>query len=114
MASKIHKWIEESILIALIAMNIFEVFGLLPGEIGFIKAIISMTGLGYVLFKASLTDIFFGVKHKSIDLFLILSYFMLIINKIVQFSNGLIHESHYWTDFFGAIVQNHIIIETIG
>jgi hypothetical protein len=114
MSVKLQKIIEELILVILISMNIFEVFGLLPGEAGFVKAIISMTGLGYVIYKASLSDLFFGQKSSFIDFVLITSYFLLIVNKIVQFSNVLVHESHYWKSFFEAIVINGVFIETIS
>ena len=67
--NSIQRWIEELILIVLIIINVLEFFGLTkfaeiiniyPGEIEFIKTIISMTGIAYVFFKVSPTKIFFG------------------------------------------------------
>lgn len=114
MGNKIQKIFEEIFLVILIGLNVFEIFNLLPSEAGFIKAIISMTGLGYVLYKASLSDLFFGNKQKIIDLLLLLSYFLLISNKIVQFSTELAFEAEYWGDFFAMIVQNQVNIEMIS
>ena len=80
----VQKVVEELILIVLILMNVFEFLGLLPGDAGFIKVIISMTALGYVLYKVSLSDIFFGTRNQNLDFALIISYFLLIVNKFVE------------------------------
>ena len=106
-----QKLVEEALLILILIMNILEFIGFLPGEGSFIKAVASMTGIGYVLYKASITEILFGEKMENIDMFLVLSYFMLIVNKFVQFSRKSLHESEFLYDFFASIVGNAQVIE---
>ena len=87
-STRSQKIIEEVILITLISMNLLEFTGLLPGEASFVKAIISLTGVGYVLYKSSFSDIFFGEQNKKIDTILMFSYFLMIFNKFIQFSKS--------------------------
>ena len=61
-------------------------------DLDYVKKIISWTALGYILYKVSLTKIFFNNRHKHVDLFLIIAYFMLIIKNIVLFSSGILEE----------------------
>lgn len=110
----VQKLVEELILIILILMNVFEFFGLLPGDAGFLKVVISMTALGYVLFKVSLSDIFFGSKNENLDFALIFSYFLLIINKFVEFSKATLEHSVYLKEFFEFIVSNAASIESFA
>ena len=110
----VQKFVEELILIILILMNVFEFLGLLPGDVGFIKVVISMTALGYVLFKVSLSDIFFGTKNQNLDFALIFSYFLLIVNKFVEFSNMAKEDSQFLHDFFTFIVNNAELIEGVA
>ena len=56
------------------------------------KKIISWGALGYLLYSASLSKIFFGVKNKNLDLMLVLSYFMLIFNKITGYAFAAVVE----------------------
>ncbi len=100
MTDTVQKRIEEIILILLIAMNLLEVAGLLPGEVEFFKAIISVTGLGYVIYKTSLSDIFFGEKNKTLDVMLLSSYFLMISNKFIQFSIASFEEAELLQEFF--------------
>ncbi len=110
----VQKFVEELILIILILMNVFEFLGLLPGDAGFLKVIISMTALGYVLFKVSLSDIFFGSRNENLDFALIFSYFLLIINKFVEFSKATLEHSVYLKEFFEFIVSNAASIESFA
>ena len=110
----VQKFVEELILIILILMNVFEFLGLLPGYGKFTKLVISMTALGYVLFKVSLSDIFFGTKNQNLDFALIFSYFLLIVNKFVEFSNAAKEESQFLHDFFSFIVNNAELIEGVA
>lgn len=112
--SKVHKLLEELLLVVLIAMNVMELFDLLPGIAGFFKAIMSMTTLSYVFYKASLSDIFFGEKNISLDLILILSYLLMIINKFVQYFLISIEEIEVMQYFFSMVVDNSVMIEKIS
>lgn len=110
MTTKIQKLTEELILIVLISMNLLEFFGLLPGEASFVKAIISLTGIGYVMYKASFSDIFFGEKKSKIDSILLLSYFFMIFNKFIQFSKSSFEEAELLQEFFILLIDNQIIL----
>lgn len=103
--------LEELILILLILLNIMDFFEILPADLDYIKKIISWAALGYLLYKASLTKIFFNNLHKHIDLLLILSYFMLIFKNIILFSSGLIEEFVVFYDFQKFIVDNASLLE---
>ena len=81
--------LEEVILILIIILNVLDFFEILPADIDFAKKIISWTALGYILYKASLTKIFFNNQKMSIDILLIMSYFMLIFKNIIIFSSGI-------------------------
>ncbi|MCM2325494.1 MAG: hypothetical protein NDI94_03460 [Candidatus Woesearchaeota archaeon] len=104
----IQKRIEELILVALISMNVLEMFNLLPGVAGFFKAVMSFTAIGFVLYKVSLSEVFFGVTDKRIDFFLIFSYFTLIISKFVQYCISAYQEAEILQEFFGFIITNAV------
>ncbi len=110
----VQKFVEELILIILILMNIFEFLGLLPGDVEFIKAIISMSALGYVLYKANLSDILFGSSNNNLNFTLIFSYFLLIVNKFVEFSKATLEHSAYLREFFEFITNNSGLINSIA
>ncbi len=83
---KIDVGIEEFILIFLIILNIFDFLELLPGELDYIKKIISWTLLGYLLYKANLTKIFFGTRNKSMDFIIIITYFFLVFKNFIAYT----------------------------
>ena len=103
--------LEEVILILIIILNILDFFEILPADIDFAKKIISWTALGYILYKASLTKIFFNNQKRSVDILLIISYFMLIFKNIIIFSSGIIDEFFVFYDFQKFILNNSPILE---
>jgi len=106
----IHR-IEEFILILLILLAFFDFFELLPADLDYVKKIISWTALGYLLYKASLTKIFFNNQNKYVDFLLIVSYFMLIIKNLIIFSSGIIGEFVVFYDFQKFLLDNSAAIE---
>jgi len=70
----VEQRIEEIILLFIILLNIMDFLEILPGDLDYAKKIISWSALGYLLYKASLTRIFFNNKHKFVDFALIISY----------------------------------------
>ncbi|MBN2421800.1 hypothetical protein JXB41_01120 [Candidatus Woesearchaeota archaeon] len=106
--------IEELILITIILLNLFSIFGILPVEGEYIIIIITWSALGYLLYKISLSDLFFGHKHKHIDLILIISYFLLILKNFVEFSRESINESDYLYSLFSYILENAQVFETVS
>jgi len=99
LATKIEVGIEEIILIALIAVSIVAMVALLPGDVMVIKKLVSWVGLGYLLYKIDLAELFFGEKRKWMDGLLIFSYFCLILKDFFTFSKELAGESFYLFDF---------------
>ena len=93
MASKIAHRIEELILVMLILLNILDFLELLPGDIDFLKKIISWTLLGYLLYKVDLTNILFGrkeaIRNKHLDLFILIAYFSLIVKNLTNYAVSL-------------------------
>jgi len=103
--------VEEIILVFLILLNAFDFFGILPADLDYVKKIISWTALGYLLYKVSLTKIFFNNPNKIVDFLLIISYFMLIVKNIIVFSIGSIEEFIIFYDFQKFLVDNAALLE---
>jgi hypothetical protein len=132
----IERRIEDLIIFYLVFTKVLQFFGLIsileplgiyPEVVDFIDIIVSFTGLAYVLYKVSPTDIFFGEKHKTIDLMIIGSYFLLIANKFVEFSVTIVKDlcgdlfcmnpelgKHFLFDFFRFVTDNGQSIEIAG
>ena len=106
----IHR-IEEVILILLILLNALDFFEILPADMDYAKKVISWTALGYLLYKTSLTTIFFNNRHRHVDILLIISYFMLIFKNIILFSSGVIEEFVIFYDFQNFILDNALMLE---
>ncbi len=106
--------IEELILVLLIILNIMDFLEKIPSEIDYIKKVISWTVLAYMLYKADLTNIFFGHSHRTMDLMLILSYFMLIIKDFTAYALAEIQHSTLLREFYTFVIVNASMIEKIG
>ncbi|RMF07085.1 hypothetical protein D6764_00655 [Candidatus Woesearchaeota archaeon] len=85
--------IEELILFAIVILNVLDFFEILSADLDYTKKIISWTALGYLLYTASPTKIFFGKRHRKMDSALIFAYFSLIIKNFVAYSSAAIHEA---------------------
>src|SRR3989344_7208148 len=86
LATKIKVGIEEIILFAIIAVSVIGLLFFLPGDIAFLKKIVSWIGMGYLCYKIDLAAVFFGKKNKWVDSLLILSYFCLILKDFFAFA----------------------------
>lgn len=106
--------IEELILVILIALNILDFFEILPGDLDYVKKIISWTVLGYILYKIDLTKILFGTSHRNLDLILIASYFLLTIKNLTAYALASVHETNYLHSFYDLMIANAGVIEAIG
>ncbi|MFH1316251.1 MAG: hypothetical protein ABII01_01925 [Candidatus Woesearchaeota archaeon] len=108
--------LEEILIIILIILSFLEFFGLLFGELDFIKKIISWTVLGFLLYQASITKIFFGDKHKLMDLSLIIAFFLLLAKDLVSISGIIIEKGgiDFFTPIHIIIYNNLWVIETTG
>lgn len=79
--------IEEIILVLVLLLNVADFFEVLTPTLNYVKAIVSWTALGYILYKVSLTKIFFGTINRRVDAALIMTYFLLIINKVMSYAH---------------------------
>jgi len=107
----IFRRIEELILIFIIIVTILDFFEILPADIDYVKKIISWTILGYIIYRASLTKIFFNNKNTSIDLILTISYFLLIIKNVVAYSAVNIDNFNFFYNLNKYIIENLNLIE---
>lgn len=87
-------YIEEIILAIIIILNLLDAIKVLPPSLDYAKKIISWGVLGYLLYHASLTKLLFGIQNKKIDLFLVISYFLLIFNKFTSYAKVALEELH--------------------
>ena len=69
MNTKIMHRIEEILLSALILIQILDFLEILPGDLDFLKKFISWTAIGYLFYKASISNILFGSKIKFLDFY---------------------------------------------
>jgi len=108
---KIFQRIEEIVLILIIVLGILDFFEILPGDLDFLKKIVSWSLLGYLLYKASFTKIFFNNKNIHIDLLLIISYFLLIFKNIVTYANLNIEKFNFFYYLNEFVLENSIAFE---
>lgn len=107
----IEQRIEEIILIFIILLNIMDFFEILPGDLDYAKKIISWSALGYLLYKASLTRIFFNNKHKFVDFFLIVSYFFLIFKNIIAYGKLNLDDFYLFYGLHKFVLENAFVFE---
>jgi len=99
----IGEFVEELILLGIIILNILDFLEVINPDWDYAKKIISWTALAYLIYKASLTKLFFGTRNKRFDFLLILSYFLLSFKNLVGFSRSAIDELRekgvsYWAN----------------
>jgi len=110
--SRIGLGIEEFLLFTLIILNILDFIELLSPSWDFIKKIVSWTCLGYLFYKADLNDVFFGIKNKRLDLFVVIAFFLLITKQFVGFAKVAVEEaSPFMVGFYELILRNAASIE---
>ncbi len=109
---KVLRRVEELILIFIILLSVMDFFGFLPADMGYAKKIISWTLMGYLLYKASPTKIFFNNKKPHIDLILIVSYFLLIFKNMIVVAALNIEESDIFRGLYEILLQNAGLLET--
>jgi len=97
--------LEEVILAGLILLNVLDFFQLLSADVDYFKKILSWVTLGYLLYKVSLTKIFFNERHSHVDILLIVSFFMLIFKNLVVFSSTILDQFVIFYDFQKFIVD---------
>jgi len=113
MKKRLTHRLEEIILIIIILLNVFAFIEFLPGDLDFIKEIISWVSLGYLLYHISLTRVFFGAKNKLIDVTLILTFFLFIVKNLLYFASIAAEEVNVFGSFYEFLINNNLIINKI-
>ncbi len=103
--------IEEALIVLIIILGIMDFFEILPGDLDYTKKIISWSIMGYLLYKASPTAIFFNKRKALIDLILIISYFLLIFKNLIVFVEVNTKHSFIFYELQKAILENAVSIE---
>lgn len=81
---KLGCYIEEIILAVLIFINILDFLEIITPEWDYIDKLVSWVALGYLLYRVSLTKLFFGEKHKIGDGALVIAYFLMIMKNLIN------------------------------
>ncbi|MFH1642877.1 MAG: hypothetical protein ABIC04_08330 [Nanoarchaeota archaeon] len=102
---------EIFILIFLIIINFLDFFEVLPGDVDFAKKLLSWFLLAYLLYRISLTELFFGTRNKIIDFLLIVSYFLLITKNLVGYAHVSVEEANFLAPIYHFLIHNNIMVE---
>ncbi|MEA2037006.1 MAG: hypothetical protein U9O94_05830 [Nanoarchaeota archaeon] len=108
---KKSKVVELFLLIFIILLNILDFLEWLPGDIDFLKKTISWLLLAYLLYKLSLVKQFFGKRNRTLDILLILTYFLFIFKNLVIFASVAIEEVNLLAGFYTFIIDEKVLIE---
>jgi hypothetical protein len=111
MNKNFEKSLELFFLSVIIILQIADFLEILPGDLDFIKKIISFAVLGYLFVKVSLTSVLFNSKNEKFDLIIILTYFLLITKDMVSYMQVALNEAVYFKPFFLFVTQNAFLIE---
>ncbi|MFH1400725.1 MAG: hypothetical protein ABIH41_04345 [Nanoarchaeota archaeon] len=106
----------EYVLVAFfILLDLLESVDLSHPVLEYVDKIVGFTVLGFLLYKSSLTRIFFGRKAPSIDVAIVLSYFLLSLKSLLEFfSQELSGESSMLSGFFTLVSQYRGWLEMIS
>lgn len=105
---------EIFILLFIIIINFLDFFEVLPGDVDFTKKILSWLLLAYLLYRISLTQLFFGVKNRFIDFSLIITYFLFITKNLIGYASVSVEEANILTPLYNFLISNNIAIELIS
>lgn len=111
MNNKIRHIIESVFLALLILLNILEFFGMLPGDVDYLKKIVSWTLLAYLFYKLDMPRILFGEQSSDINLLIVISYLLLAFKKFTTSILLLSGDSVFFSGFFDLVASNAYVIE---
>ncbi|MFP4523796.1 MAG: hypothetical protein ACLFO2_00575 [Candidatus Woesearchaeota archaeon] len=106
-------WIDV-FLFLIIVLNIMDFFEVIGPVLDYVKKLVSWSLLGHLLYKASLSRVFFGHRRPRLDIALVLAYFLLVVKNLVSYASvalrqeegaGLLHE------FYVHLVQHYAAYE---
>ncbi|MBD3309654.1 hypothetical protein GF351_00370 [Candidatus Woesearchaeota archaeon] len=116
--------IEDLIIAGIIILTVLDFMKWLPGDLDYIKKIISWTLLGYLMYRVSITRVLFGtdperyidrkirMRDKHLDVIIILTYFLFIIKNLVNVAYSSSEEVFYFRSFYNLIIANTHMLES--
>ena len=111
MRKSIRHLIEDTFLMIIILLNIFDFAGFLPGDIDYIKKIVSWTLVAYLFYSLDISKILFGKSSHDINVLIIISYILLAFRKFTASVDLLSEKSMLFQRFFEFIGLHSRIIE---
>lgn len=111
MNPRLQQKIELSLLALFIILHITDFLEVLPGDLDFIKKLISWTALGYLFVKASLSTILLGYKKPRFDAAIILTYFLFITKNLVSYIKVSVEEAQIFEKLYSFVLTHSVVIE---
>ncbi len=111
MNPKLQQKIEIMLLSLIIILQITDFLEILPGDLDFLKKIISWAALGYLFIKASLSTILFGHKKARLDTVIILTYFLFIAKDLIRYVEVAIEGATFSKELFLFLINKSAVIE---
>ena len=85
-SSKVGFLLEIIVLSILVILNVLDFFEILTPELDYIKKIISWSALCYILYRASLSKIFFGHTLPFFDMSIVLGFFSMVLKNFIHYA----------------------------
>ncbi len=99
---KFKKIFLELYFIFFIILNIIDFLNIIPSDLDIFKKFLSWILIGYIIYKASITNILIGNKNKKIDFILVLIGYLMDSLKDLQYYLSNINVSEF--TFFRSLV----------
>ncbi|NQU78576.1 hypothetical protein HQ545_02295 [Candidatus Woesearchaeota archaeon] len=111
---KLEFELAEVILVLLIFVEILDFLTILPPPVEYMEKIIAFAMMGFLFYKASITDITFGHKEKWKDALIVVGFMLLSVKTAIGFSASAAHHASVLSGFYTMLVRNAGLIEMIG
>ena len=103
--------LEELFLLGIVLLQIADFLEFLPEDLDFAKKLLSWTILGYLFYKASISRILFGNKKRSVDIIILVAFFLFIVKNVVAIAHIGAEHAEFFHGLFAWIVSNTLILE---
>ncbi len=111
MDPKLQQKIELTLLTLIIILHVTDFLEVLPGDLDFIKKLISWAALGYLFVKASLSTILIGYRRHRFDIAIVLTFFLFITKNLIGYVSVAIEEAHMFEKLYTYLITNAVLIE---
>ena len=108
---KFQKIIEMFFLVTIILLQITDFLEILPGDLDYVKKIISWVLLGYLFVKVSISTILFGHKKIRFDVGIVLVYFLFIFKDMTRYAQVAIEEAFLLKKLYFFLITYSVLIE---